>query len=436
MMAFLVYSENFVFGSSKGNWVYAYFDDVAPVSLKRLAAIFFLIGISIFIGNKFIYIYEKSTLFTSFIITVLAQIFTRGIYPISMGTIILSDRANGFYSVAMNYSPVHLITQYQTLISTFPMHVRANLPGKILLFELLQLFTSSPEIMGYLIIAFSALGSFLLYGICDKLFQDKRAAFYAFILYALFPSKLFFFPILNTVTPVFMLACLYIFITYFENRNFLFLWLLGGAFYVLIIFDPSPLSTGFVFIGILLYFTGKGDSRKKDYLTLVIIPLLSFLFLHALFSILFSFDLIKALRFIMNDAANFNVEYHRGYWVWVGENIKEFIYGSGTPAILIFLYWVLKIFVEWKTLKSKVIGWPLEIIFILSLLITFSVLAFLGINRGETTRLWIYLAALFQVPVSLFISRIPKSSVIFLVVASAYLLQTIIAIQRVGFVGP
>ncbi len=436
LMIFLVYTENFIFGSIKGNWVYPYFKDIAPMPTWRPITIFILLGLSIFIGSKFIKDNETMVLLGCFLIAVIMQSLIRNIYPVSMSVIVQSNDANAFYSVAMEYSSVDVLTKYRALVSDFPLHVRANLPGKILLFELFKIFTLSPNTMGYLIIVFSTFGALLIYGICNKLFRNKRAAFYAFILYTLIPGKLFFFPILNTVTPVFMLLCLYLFLIYFEDKNLLFLWLLGCALFMLVLFEPSPLVTGIIFVGVLLNTAGEKRLSKKDFWYISIIPLLTFLCLYMLFSVLFSFDLIQAFRFILNDAAKFNFESRRGYRIWIGENIKEFFYGVGTPIMLIVIYRISQILSQWKTLKRNIIYWPLENIFILSLVMTFGVVALLGINRGETTRLWIYLGVLFQVPASLFIAQIPKSSIPFLAVASMLVIQTIVALQRVVFVNP
>ena len=437
LMIFLVFTENFIFGSAKGNWEYRYFKDITPIPLWQLIIIVMLLSLSIFIGSKLINKYELLTLSGCFLLAIVTQILIRNTYPISMESIVQSDRANGFYSVAMEYSPIELLTQYHTLTSVFSMHVRANLPGKILLFEFFELFTVSPKIMGYLIVGFSTLGAFLIYEICNKLFLDKQAAFYAFILYTLIPGKLFFFPILNTVTPVFMLLCIYLFVIYFERKNLLFLWLLGSALFILVLFDPSPLVVGIVFIGIMLHVAREKKLVLKDLWPIAVIPLLAFLCIYILLSVLFSFDLIRAFQFILNDAVNFNLENQRGYRVWFGQNIKEFFYSVGTPIILIFIYRISQILLEWKTLfKRNMIYWSSENIFILSLLMTFSVVVFLGINRGETSRLWIYLAVLFQIPASLFIAKIPQSLMPFFIVTITLVIQTIVALQRVGFVFP
>lgn len=437
LMIFLVYTENFIFGSEKGNWQYRYFKDVAQVSIWHSIIIAILLGLLIFTGTKLINKYETLTLTGCFLTAVILQILIRNIYPYSIESIVQSNRANGFYSVALEYSPIEILTGYNNLVSVFPMHVRANLPGKILLFELFEIFTSSPKNAGYLIIIFSTFGALLTYGICKKLFFDRIVALHAFILYTLVPGKLFFFPILNTVTPVFMLLCIYLFVVYFERKNLLFLWLLGGALFMLVLFDPSPLVTGLIFIGIGLHAAGNLQLKFKDYLYIAIIPIIAFLSMYILFLIFFSFDLIKAFQFILNDAANFNLESQRGYRAWFGQNIKEFFYSAGTPIMLIFIYSVLQILLNWKTLlKQKIIYWSSEHLFILSLLLTFGVVILMGINRGEVSRLWIYLAVLFQIPAALFIARSSQSPTPFFIVASTLVLQTIVALQKVGFASP
>lgn len=437
LMVFLVYTENFVFGSEKGNWQYRYFKDVAQIPLWQPIIIVGLLYLSVFIGGKLIYKYETLTLFGCFLAVVIIQILIRNTYPVSMEAVVQSDRANGFYSVAMKYSPSEILSQYNNLISTFPMHVRANLPGKILLFEALKVFTLSPGIMAYLIIAFSTLGSIFIYGICLKLFLNKTAALYAFVLYAMIPGKLFFYPLLNTVTPVFMLLCIYLFVIYIDSKNSKLLWLLGLALFMLVVFEPSPLVVGLIFIGVAVKAIGEKKIILRDLIKIVVFPVSAFLVVYLLFLLFFSFDLIQAFRFILDDAASFNLNSQRGYRVWFGENLKEFFYSAGTPIVLIFIYTTSRLVLNWKSLfKQNIFDWVSEHFYSFSLLLTFSFVVFLGINRGEISRLWIYLAVLFQIPAALFITKIPKSQLAFFIVSSTVIIQTIVALQRVGFVRP
>jgi len=436
LLIYLVYSRNIIFGSKPGNWDYPFFKTVVSTPLWIPIAVFLILIPTIFIGSKWIGSHEKLVLVGCFFVAVAIQILIHRAYPYSLGTIVQSDVANSFYSPAMSYSPVEVLSQYQALAPSFPLHARTNMPGKILLFQIFKLFTSSPRVMGYLVVALSSLGAFFLYGICTKLFQNKLVGLYAFILYALIPSKLFFYPVLNTVTPIFILACLYLFLLYLERRKTIFLWLLGGALYILILFEPTPLVTGIIFLGILLHAIGEKKLSKKDIGALVIIPALGFLGVYLIFLAVFSFDLLAAFQYVLRDAINFNMIDQRDYWIWVIENPKEFLFSAGIPVMILFIYLASEMLSQLRRLGRDITRWPIAETYTLSLLTTILILIFLGINRGEITRLWIYLAVFFQVPAAVFLAKIEYSKAVFYLVACTLVIQCILTLQRVGFVVP
>jgi hypothetical protein len=436
LMVLLVYDKNYIFGSDAGNWSYSYFNSITSLPLWIPILVLSFLGMLIFIGKKLIFIHEKITLWGSFLIAIFIQLLIHHVYPIQLGKMVVSDNANAFYSAAVRYSPIEILAHYNDSTLSLTSHASWNMPGKILLFQLFKLFTSSPQVMGYLVIIISTLGGVLLYRICEKLFHDKQAAFYAFILYMLIPGKLFFFPILNTITPLFILLCLYLFLIYIERKNILFLGLLGAVFYPLILFEPSPLVTGLIFVGILLKTIGERKVFKKDLWAILLYTFLGFLCVYAIFYIFFSFDLLSTFLRILNEATNFNLITHRTYKLWVLEDFKEFFYSVGTPIMIIFICMVSKMVLQWKTLKYKVLTWSMENLYILSLLATFGIVLFSGINRGEISRLWIYLAVFFQVPAALFIAKIPKNAFLFFAVAGTVAFQSIIALQRINFISP
>jgi hypothetical protein len=305
-----------------------------------------------------------------------------------------------------------------------------------LLFQIFHLLDLSPQVMGYAVIGLSALGAFFLYGICVSLFQNKLAGWYAFILYALIPSKLSFFPVLNTVTPVFILACLYLFVLYIQHKRAIFLWLLGGALYFLILFEPTPLVSGILFIGILLHAVGHNKLSTREIWLIFIIPILGFLGVYLVFLIGYSFNLFAAFIYILRDAIDFNVAAKRDYWLWVHENLKEFLIVAGIPVMLLFIYLASDMISRLKTLGGNITRWPITEIYILSLLATILTVNFLGVNRGEITRLWIYLAVFFQVPAAVFLAKLDASKVVFYLVACTLVIQNILTLQRVGFIIP
>lgn len=435
LFIFLVYTRTFVFGSKAGHWVYPYFESISPFPVWIPGVALLSLGVSVFAGSKFIHSHEKLTLIGCYLNTVLMQVLIHKVYPISLGTIVQSDTADSFYTPAIRYSAFDILAKFNQLDPSLPPHARSNMPGKILLFELMKVFTSSPRIMGYLIIALSSLGALLLYGICKQLFHDKQTAFYSLILYSLIPSKLFFFPILNTVTPVITLLCLYLFVAYIENKHVLLPWLLGIGMYIQCLFEPLPLITGLICLGILLLAIYQKRVSGMDVGILIFNMGLGFLSVYFLFAVFFSFHLFKDLTLILNDAVDFDVSAQRGYWIWLVENIKAFFYGVGVPVAVITIYMTVQLFAQWKASRFSSLL-TIENVFVISILLTFFVLDFAGINRGEITRLWIFMAAFFQVPAAIFMAKHFRSAIPFFLVTGTLLVQSIVTLHLVGFIIP
>ncbi len=431
-----IYTEEFVYGSVAGNWFYPYAQSIQPIPFWIPLIVLALTGIFIFGGSRWIEKHEKLTLIGCLLVGIGIQILIQGIYPHSMSEIILSDVSNSFYSPASHYSATHILSQFPSLAESLPPHARTNMPGKILFYQFLMLFTSSPQWMGYLIIAVSTLGGVLLYGICKRLFSDQKVALYSFVLYTLIPSKQFFFPILNTVTPIFILISLFIFLAYLESRKKGYLVLLGLSIYSLTLFEPSPLVTGIIFVGIFVNAIAKKRISVKDLKDILLIPIASFFVIHLFFVAFLSFDIFQTMLFMVRDAVGFNSAANRSYLIWLRDNVKEFFFSAGLPVVMIFLFTLFEGLRKWKEARKSVLQLSIENIIFLSVSLTFLTVLLLGINRGETTRLWIYLAVFFQIPTAFFMAKEGRNDVLFYILAVALIFQSIITIQRVAFIIP
>lgn len=276
----------------------------------------------------------------------------------------------------------------------------------------------------------------MLYGISKRLFYDKTIAFNSFVLYTFIPCKQEFAGILNTVTPLFILISLYLLLVYLDSKNKLYLILLGISLYILVLFEPSPLVMGTLFLGIIFQAMIRKKISIKELISILLLPILSFIVIYFLFKLIFSFDLWQAFQYVLRDAVDFNNRTNRKYSVWLSENLKEFFYGAGLPVMMIFLYIIMSIFSQWKKILREFRDISVENWFSLSLLLTFLIVLFLGVNRGETTRLWIYLAVFFQIPAAYYIANTDKSKMMLFLVACTLIVQTIITLQRVRFLNP
>src|SRR5439155_8814339 len=91
------------------------------------------------------------------------QACIRSLSPFDLGNVVLSDDANSFYSVTLRYSPRELLGSFHGIAASLPIHAKANMPGKVLLYYLLQTVIKSPESLGYLVMLLSNVGGVLVY---------------------------------------------------------------------------------------------------------------------------------------------------------------------------------------------------------------------------------------------------------------------------------
>jgi hypothetical protein len=106
LLIYLVYSQDFVFGSRSGNWEYEYFETITPIPVWIPAVILLLLAISVFVCSRLIYSREKLTLLACLLIAVFHQILLRRTFPFPLATLVQSHKANSFYAPAVSYSPV------------------------------------------------------------------------------------------------------------------------------------------------------------------------------------------------------------------------------------------------------------------------------------------------------------------------------------------
>lgn len=436
LFIYLIYSQNIVFGSREGNWVYSYFGNPNSIPRWILICVLVLTALFIYLGARFIQHHEWMTLLGGFVIALAIQVLLQKIYPFAMDQLISSLTANSFYTVAIQHSPVDLLSHYNTLVFSLPFHAKTNMPGKIFLFQFLTLFTSSTQMMGYMIIAISTSGGLLLYGVCKHLFQDKTAALYAFVLYTLVPCKQEFFPILNTVTPVFILLCLYLFLVYLDNKNRLYLVLLGAALYAMVLFEPTPLVMGILFIGITFYAVLHKKISIRETIELAVIPALAFAGIYLILLFAFSFNLWQSFQYVLTDQRNFNINADLPYDTWLRENFKEFFLGVGLPVMMIFIYSFFHLFSRWKSEIKSIRQWTIENIYLISVSLSFCFMLFTGITRAEIARIWVFLAVFFQIPAAVFMAKKVRSQSLFFVIAVTLIVQTAISLQRVRFLIP
>lgn len=442
ILAFLVFlylliNKYIIFGSVKGKYAYQYINDITVRPILTFFILAPLILYLLYLTHKHIQKSDIEIIVMWLIAGFISQILIQSLYPYPLETLVKSLMSNTYYEQSLKYSPKELLSNFNSIV----VDSRTNMPGKILFFHFLEMWTKSPQIMGYLIIILSNLGAVLIYYISKILFRDKLIAIYSLILYLFIPAKLFFFPILNTISPVFILLLLLIFILYLEQNKIAYLFLCGILTYLILLFDPLTLVLGIMFIFIYAKYYWEKKLSIFHLLKTVSYSLLSFLLIHFCFLLFFKFNIINTFVTISTMAMSFNIKANRSYGIWIINNSKDFLINLGIIPAILFLIRIAYLVKEiTHTLKSKFNEEKSirKIIFESGNLITLSFLTvlifivFIGVNRGETIRLWIFLMVFVQIIVSHFCLKKLNSTTFYLILISM-ILQTIITISMVGF---
>jgi ABC-type glycerol-3-phosphate transport system permease component len=332
---------------------------------------------------------EREVLAGLVIVGFLAQLLLRSLGPTTPAAVIASPGSNGFLTVAQRYGPIEFLSQFHTLIEQLPMHVRANLPGKTLAFHALLVVTGSTEVMGYLILLASTCGALLAYFLARQWFADRRVAFCAAVLYVFMPARIYFLPVMNVLTPVLALLPLCLLEWYFSHRRVWVLLAAGVSIYALVIFEPLPLALAPIALGQLARRYRAGELGRSDLARVAAYPIVAIFTVYVLMRAAFGFDTVRAFMDALEDARAFNAATARPYALWVFHNLKDFFLHAGVAQSALFFAGLWQVSVNRARIGDR---W---ILFAFAFIVV--VLDVLGVNRGETVRLWIFLGVVLQI---------------------------------------
>ena len=357
------------------------------------------------------------------------QLLLRSLTPFSFDQIFLSEGANSFYTVTQQYGAGSVLGQFAELRTSWPLHAHSNMPGKLMLLYALQLISNDPVTLSLLMVIVSNLGGLLLYMFVRDLFGDRRVALYALVLYLFVPAKLFFFPLMNTVTPVVAFACLWLFQRWLQRASAGYAIAAGVALYTLVFFEPMPLVIGALVALVAIRAVRHGGSPWRLLVRQGIVVLLSFAATMGLLWAVSGFNTIDAIGRVAADAAEFNANEARPYGLWAWRNLVEFFFGAGICQAVLF-----GVAAADGLRRGEIINRPIVVV-CGALLVMLLALDLAGVNRGEAIRLWIFLACLFQVPAAYVCARLNNRAAIVMVLGVT-VLQAALGTAMIGFVVP
>lgn len=353
--------------------------------------------------------------------------------PFRFDKIFASDGANSFNTVAQHYTPATMLREYEQVRQYWPPHGQSNMPGKSIFVYWLRRITMRTDVLPWLVLVASNLGGLFFYGFVKNLFNDRRTALYALVLYIMTPGKMFFFPLMNVVTPLFASLSAWLLVRSLKTQNVLYAFVLGVSVYLLALWEPLGLVIGLAFAALLLATWARGDAVATTLLRQALAVAAGFVAAYAAVLVRFGFDMLPIVQLLAADAAEFNVKALRPYDVWVWRNLYDFLFAVGACSATLAVVAVLDGLVRGSGVLRRV-SEPI-VVLTLGVAATVVVTDLLGINRGEVVRLWIFLACFAQIPAAYVCAKLENRWAFVLVVAVT-LLHDALATDMIGFILP
>lgn len=344
--------------------------------------------------------------------------------PFALGAIVRSDAATSYFSAATRYDTATLLRGYEAIAPRLPLHAQGNMPGKYLIFRAMHVFTSSPEAMAVAILLLANLVGVLVLLVALEVLEDREAAVGAMALYVLLPPRLVFAPILNGVAPLPVMLALWLWIRYLRGRSQGLAIAAGLALLMGLLLDPTPFGLGLVFLAVAVADRAAGRTGTARIATGSVVAAVTVVAGALLLQITTGFDTFRQLGRVTAEAARFNEWAGRPYATWVVANLAEFFLTLGAPVVVA---------VGWGLALRRSLRDPATWMGAVGLASVVAV-DLLGRNRGEVTRLWIFLAVPFAISAAGFLRGAGRAPMF--LAAAALVVQGGIMLSVLGFVIP
>ncbi len=432
LVCYGIATQSVVVGSFRGRWVYRY---IQPFSVRIL-----LTALSVAAATCMLLLSDRiagrlswRTVSLWLLLAVTLQAVLRSLTPFTFESLFVSDGSNSFFSVTQHYSAYTVLADFERVRPNWPLHAHSNMPGKLLVIYALRQISPRPDVLAWLVVVVSNLGALLMYAFVKDLFGERRVAVYSAILYLFVPAKLFFFPLMNSITPVAVLVSACLALRWMSSWSWMYAALFGVALYGLLLYEPLSLAIGALLAALMARALWQGNITLSKLLAQIVTIGTAFLMTHAAIYLWFGFDIFRVFQQLAGDAMDFNVKAQRPYSIWVLANLREFLFGAGVAQVALFpaaLMAGLGRANSWKERLTRPI--TAVAIGVLSLLVAIDLI---GLNRGEVIRLWIFLACFFQIPAAYVCARLEGRVGLALVVAVS-IVQCAFGTAMIGFVRP
>ena len=298
--------QTLVIGSHEGRWVYGYLQPLRATSLVVAALATGIAWLTLVAGGRRMDGRVWRLLLLWSLVGIVVQALLRSLTPFSLEQMFVSEGANSFYSVTRRYYASSVLRDFDALRESWPLHAQSNMPGKLMLIYGLKNISRAPWLLAWMVIVVSNLGVIPMYWFARDLFDDARVGLWSAALYLLVPGKLFFFPLMNAVTPVVVLTCACLLLRWLTTGQMIYAAAFGVALYGLTFFEPLPLVIGILFAALIARAWGRGTISTRQCLIQGLVGIAAFAVTYSVVRRQTGFDLLVAFRAIAAHAAAFN----------------------------------------------------------------------------------------------------------------------------------
>jgi hypothetical protein len=348
---------------------------------------------------------------------------------------------NRFADFVKGYSLTDLIRNYNSLSSGyFSPNIRNNMPGKGIMMKLLEGLTGNLVVRGILLVLISNLGAFLIYFICLRLFENRRVAIYASVLYLFLPARIFFLTQPNIITPVFVLTCFFLLLLYLDKCKAVIACLFGVSIYLLVYFEPSPLVLGVVFLAFPIKYLNEDKIKIWDLLRGLLFALAAFMAVFLIFLMMWDYNIASSI--LLKFSTGMDGVSSDPYLTSLISSLREFFLGMSVAQSIVFLASCVFLAKEISSIRKRLTGNGRTLIayiqqpfplLLLSLSLSLITLNLIGVNRVEITRTWIYMMVFVEMCVAFYIDQNCKRITFYLVLA-CMILQAAFSISAIVYV--
>lgn len=432
-LSYGIATQAFTVGSQPDGAVYFYLQPFSVRAMAVFAAASALTAALLCASERVIDRREWLAVLLWFVAAIAIEGLICSLAPFRFEQIFLSDGANAFNSVARRYDPATMLGEFEHIRKDWPPHGQSNMPGKSVFVSVLRHASKRADILPWLVVVVSNLGGVLLYALARDLLNDRRTALYALALYVVVPGKMFYFPLLNTVTPVAVLLSAWLLVRWLRTSNLVYAACCGVSIYLIAFWEPLGLVIGLLFGALMASAIARGAIRPATLLWQGAAALAAFAAVYAVMVVQYRFDLLPIVRLLAADASRFNVDAQRPYDAWVRLNLADFLVGLGACQAVLFVG-ALGDGLTRAGDATRRLAEPV-VVFVLGLVAVVVATDLIGVNRGEVVRLWIFLACIGQIPAAYVCARL-DSRLAFVLVLTATLLHDALGTAMIGFILP